>query len=351
MENAKNPPRSKLHVWDWPDAPNERIHVDFLGPLENDMYIVITDAFSKWVDIREMKRIDANSTITVLRDYCSSWGLPKKLVSDNGPAFRSEEFAKFLRENGIRHIKTAPYHPASNGAAENAVKTFKSKFKLIRQRYRDKHEALAKYLFNYRSIPHCTTGISPAELQIGRKFRNRFDLLKLQVKDKVKVQQDNQKKFYHGNRQTEFQINDVVRAYDGHSKWHKAIVTEKLGDVTYNVVTDNNVLWKRHTNQIISSNESIDNNEIQKENEQNKINNACNKPCIIDSNITGEENNEKLLSKDTNEIKKDICEKVVINDIIKNKKESKNVNNKIIEPVRRSNRTPKPRKVTDYDNL
>ena len=44
-------------------------------------------------------------------------GLPKQLVSDNSPQFTSDDVAVFTRENGVQHIRTAPYHPASNQMA------------------------------------------------------------------------------------------------------------------------------------------------------------------------------------------------------------------------------------------
>ena len=47
------------------------------------------------------------------------------LVTDNGPCFVSEEFEIFLAKNGVKHITTAPYHPATNGLAERAVQTVK----------------------------------------------------------------------------------------------------------------------------------------------------------------------------------------------------------------------------------
>jgi len=47
------------------------------------------------------------------------------MVTDNGPTFRSEELQAFIRENGIRHIFSAPYQPSSNGLAERAVQTMK----------------------------------------------------------------------------------------------------------------------------------------------------------------------------------------------------------------------------------
>ena len=48
---------------------------------------------------------------------------------DNGPQFISEEFAIFVEVNGVKHIKSSPYHPATNGALERLVQTFNSEGK------------------------------------------------------------------------------------------------------------------------------------------------------------------------------------------------------------------------------
>jgi len=68
----------------------------------------------------------ANAAITICREFLAKYGLPVHCVSDNGPQFRSEEFVYFLEMNGVKHIRVAPYHAASNGLAEQMVQSFKN---------------------------------------------------------------------------------------------------------------------------------------------------------------------------------------------------------------------------------
>ena len=131
LENSSNPPRAVFHVWDWPDKPKDRVHADFLGPVEGQMYLIIVDAHSKWVEIKVMKDVTASTTIEALKEYLVNWGIPFKLVTDNGPTFTSSEFADFMNRLGVKHILVAPDHPASNGLAENAVRSFKDKFEIL----------------------------------------------------------------------------------------------------------------------------------------------------------------------------------------------------------------------------
>ena len=56
------------------------------------------------------------------------YGIPEQLISDNGTQFTSHEFAEFAKQNGIKHILVAPYHPRSNGQPERFIQTFKQYF-------------------------------------------------------------------------------------------------------------------------------------------------------------------------------------------------------------------------------
>ena len=118
-QGVKNsPPVTPFHPWIWPVIPWQRIYVDFAGLFMIKSYLLVTDAHSKWPEIIEMNSTTTQKTITELRKLFSAYGLPLQLVSDNGPQFISEDFAQFMKSNGIKHTRCAPYHPASNGAVE-----------------------------------------------------------------------------------------------------------------------------------------------------------------------------------------------------------------------------------------
>ena len=139
----------------------------------------------------EVKAVtNAMSTVTIdqMSSIFAPHRLPEMLVTDNGTAFTSDEFTK---QNGIRHVTSAPYHPASNGLAKRAVQTFK---KFMKKSTNGSIEACVScFLLQYRITPQTTTGISPAEMLMGRRPRSRLDLLIPDMASKMQNKQQNQK--------------------------------------------------------------------------------------------------------------------------------------------------------------
>ena len=82
-----NPAAAPLHPWVWPDAPWSRIHVNYAGPFLGKMFLVVVDAHSKWPEVLIAKSTTTDSTMEALRTLFGRYGLPKQLVSDNGPQF------------------------------------------------------------------------------------------------------------------------------------------------------------------------------------------------------------------------------------------------------------------------
>ena len=110
-----------LHPWEVPKAPWTRIHVDYAGPFLDHMFLVVMDATTKWPEVIMTKSTTSEWTVSALRTIFSRLGIPEQIVSDNGPQFRSETFASFVRKNGIKHVFSAPYHASTNGLAERLV--------------------------------------------------------------------------------------------------------------------------------------------------------------------------------------------------------------------------------------
>ena len=75
-----------------------------------------------------------------------------------------------MRKNGIVHVTSAPYHPASNGLGERAVQTVQSG--IIKTAGDNTEVNLQRFLFDYRRTPQSTTGKSPMNIFNNRKMRS-----------------------------------------------------------------------------------------------------------------------------------------------------------------------------------
>ena len=98
-----------------PNSPAwKQLHIDFAGPFEGQMWLIIVDTCSKWPEVIAMTSTTAVKTVDILRSVFSRYGIPDQIITDNGPQFTAEEFKQFCIGNGINHILTAPYHPSTN---------------------------------------------------------------------------------------------------------------------------------------------------------------------------------------------------------------------------------------------
>ena len=114
-----------MHPWSWPSKPWQRVHVDFAGWFLGKMYFLAVDAHSKWPKVFEMSQTTIAKTVALLRHLFALYGIPDQIVFDNGPQFTFEDFAIFMKSNGVKHLRCSLYHPASNGVVERFVRTFK----------------------------------------------------------------------------------------------------------------------------------------------------------------------------------------------------------------------------------
>ncbi|XP_054287952.1 uncharacterized protein K02A2.6-like [Macrosteles quadrilineatus] len=280
-------PKAPVHHWEYPSRPMQRIHVDFAGPFYGHYFLLIVDAYSKWPEIVTLTTINSHKTIEALRKFFGSFGIPDILVSDNGRQFVSLEFEKFLKSNGIRHKRSAPYHPATNGQVERYVQDLKDTIRAMHFEEGSIEIKLQRYLMAYRRAPHSTTGQSPSHLFIGRQIRSRLDLLYPDLSQKMnqkfdtdcdrqksfKAQdRDRQKSFkaQDRDRQKSFKAQDPVayRLYGTCNKWGFGKINKKEGPRNYEITTSSGPI-RRHQDQIRRSGRDLC--EFSLRNEQNQV--------------------------------------------------------------------------------
>lgn len=69
-------------------------------------------------------REDATAFLTRALDWFARLGVRvERVMTDNGSAYRSKLFTHALQQAGIRHIRTKPYTPRTNGKAERFIQT------------------------------------------------------------------------------------------------------------------------------------------------------------------------------------------------------------------------------------
>lgn len=236
------PPKGKAREWEDPQGPWSRIHIDFVGPFHGQMFLVVADAYSKWVEIKLMHSTSSDAVIRALRSIFATHGLPDLLVSDNGPQLTTTTpFELFLARLGIRHCIISPYHPASNGFVERAVRSAKEA--LGRMAPRSWHEQVAKYMLVQHTTPCQATNRSPAEMLMGRRLRTVLDRLHPHYAPRKPLDSKSTTKA--------FQVGDQIyaRNYGGHPLWIPDQVVEVTGPCSYKLDIGLSRVWRRHQDQ------------------------------------------------------------------------------------------------------
>ncbi len=96
----------------------------------------------------------------------------KRLLTDNGSAYRSKLFAKTCQALGIRHTFTKPYRPQTNGKAERFIQTCLREWAYGRtwSNSAERTDWLPAFLTYYNARrPHSALGYKPPASRLGGK--------------------------------------------------------------------------------------------------------------------------------------------------------------------------------------
>ena len=89
---------------------------------------------------------------------CGGKGKPTTTITDNGNGYRSIPWRERCAELGIKHTRTKPYHPATNGKVERFNRTLADEWAYARLWKSERSRALAldRFLHRYNHHRHHT---------------------------------------------------------------------------------------------------------------------------------------------------------------------------------------------------
>jgi hypothetical protein len=152
--------------------------LDILGPFPRApggyryLYVAI-DKFTKWAEVEPVRAIPARSAVKFIKGLVCRFGVPNRIITDNGSQFTSGLFKSYCAGLGTKICYASVVHPRSNGQAERAnaevlkglkTKIFKRKLKASGKGWLD---ALQSVLWSIRTIATKAIGETPFFLVYG----------------------------------------------------------------------------------------------------------------------------------------------------------------------------------------
>ena len=140
-----------------------------LSTFEDHTLLVVVHVTPRFPVLRILTKETSNSVLNSLKGIYCDFGLPKKVITDNGPCFKSSEFRDFHAEPGITTKTSSTYNHVSTGLVECMVQTIKQI--MVKT---PKNTWLTMLIF--RAIPIPGVFKSPAELLNSCKYRTSLPM-------------------------------------------------------------------------------------------------------------------------------------------------------------------------------
>ncbi|GKV42478.1 hypothetical protein SLEP1_g49874 [Rubroshorea leprosula] len=155
----------------WPFA---QWGVDLLGPFTKGkggctFLVVAVDYFTKWIEAKPLSTTTERKIEEFMfNSILCRFGIPKRIIADNGPQFRAAALRSFCNDYGIELALTSVYTPQSNGQAESVNKIILQGLKTrVLAAHTNWVDELNKVLWSCRTTPSSATGETPFSMAYG----------------------------------------------------------------------------------------------------------------------------------------------------------------------------------------
>jgi len=168
---------------DWHKAPPKKLRliysswpfhtwgIDILGPfplaITQMKYLVVAiEYFMKWIEAELVAQITTHKVQHfVWRNIVCRFGVPRRLVSDNGTQFASQQLSKLCIEVRIKQVFASVEHPKTNGQIGSANRVLLRGLKRRLEKAKGTWaEEGPRIVWAYHTTPQSTTGETPFSL-------------------------------------------------------------------------------------------------------------------------------------------------------------------------------------------
>ena len=165
LEHQNQQSSEPMILHDIPATPWHKV-ATYLFSLWKKDYIIVADYTSKFFDLSQLDDTNASTVVMHNKRIFSKSGIPKEVISDNGPQFISHEYSKFAQDWDFDHITSSPKYPHSNGFIERAIQTVKKTLKKAHHSSDDPYLALLAL----RTTPLSHDKPVPASILMNRQL-------------------------------------------------------------------------------------------------------------------------------------------------------------------------------------
>ena len=215
--NSRAEPKAPVIFSEAPPHAWHTIALDFFGPIENVYLMVTYDKLSRYPIVSILNTIQCPSVKSELMIIFSVFGIPKDVISDNGPPFNSRDFKDFATEYNFNHRRITPCWPQANGGAESFMVNLGKVIRCAQIEGKPWRHELVKFLANYRATPNLTTGLAPSELIFRRANTSRLPTGHLPETNSIEAlarSRDKEAKARLPNNSSKLQVASKIRIGD-----------------------------------------------------------------------------------------------------------------------------------------
>ena len=234
-----------------------------LFTLAGKSYLITVDYFSDFWELDTLTDTSSETIVEHTKAHFARYGIPEKVITDNGPQFRAQAYEQFAAKWGFSHVTSSPYHSQGNGKAEATVKIAKGMLKKVNQDNLD----MSLAILAWRNTPTEGGNYSPAQKLQSRRTRTQLptasELLKPElpqgIKEEIKCRRQKAKQQYDRSAKElpALEEGQVVRIQPvkRQEQWRKGTVVKKVNNRSYLVQAANGQIYRRNRKHLCQTKE------------------------------------------------------------------------------------------------